>query len=900
MGEWKNQFKRGLVMMLTLAVAGGGTASAVSWTPSEGISAEKDSLVRVSLEAIDDAARGETAISQERTQKVAYAEDGKSLKSTDAAIYNALKTYIEDVAKGKETSTEFALQTKWSQAKLAQVDVNMIVTYLLNDCPFDLYWHDKTKTVENGKDTDGVYCKYYDDGKIVFSFKVSAPYRISPDNLYTVNSASMNAVKTAEQKAKSIVDTNQNCTDYDKLLNYRNAICDLVYYDSAALADPVYGNSYQVISVFDDDMYSNVVCEGYAKAFKYLCDLTSFDNEIECYTVSGVTDAGEGAGEHMWNVVRIGGSDGESYLVDVTNCDTGTIGEGTQLFMTDNLAGSVDTGYTFNNGWSSITYQYNAESRDVYGSQILSLENASHEEEAQTHIKSENLNHPAVPGQDDSDITKVEEPKEEEADTPEGTDNNTLDESEKDTAGTAEGAPAPQVDEVITTEQASDFTFGEEKTIEAVYGEDSFVKTILNSENNKKITYTSSDTNVATVTKRGKVSIQGSGTTIITAEGSGGEKDSYTLNVSPKKLTWDTSGLYAVDRADRIGSDKGATLYGEIKLEGILPNDKDKDSQFSFDSDYLTGTYADVVAGRQAVILNWKEGKEVRLTKNTKYEMPDGLPELEGKITSITRLHDPELWEPSDSDDSSEPENTLQYKLEMEDGISEVPEALLDDRELDTPPKIEARLRSELNEYAGISEENIAVYDVTLSWLDKASGNENDEGDWSKVADETFPEGGLTITLPYPGGMPRNVSDIVVCHMFAEDMYMSSPGEVEYPSDIEETVDGISFTVNGLSPIAIGWSTEQTSEEPPGTNPPTDTESETQGAQNTNTQQNQNNQNNQNTGTTGQQTNQNGQTNTNRSPVTGDTLQIIIYAVLIFLCGMTIKGIQAVRRTKKK
>lgn len=895
MGKWRNQLRQGLIAMLTLAVAGGGTASAVSWMPSDGISAEKDSLVRVSLAEIEDAVQGETAISQERLEAVSYASDGKSLKSTDSAIYNALKTCIEEVAEGKETSTEFALQTKLSQSKLAQVDVNTIVSYLLNDCPFDLYWHDKTKTLENGKETDGVYCKYYDDGKIVFSFKVSASYRNTPDDFYTVNTAYLNTVKAAEQKAQSIVDTNQGCTDYDKLLNYRNAICDLVYYDSAAVSGPEYGNSYQVISVFDDDMYSNVVCEGYAKAFKYLCDLSSFDNDVECYTVSGVTDAGAGAGEHMWNVVTIGGSGGESYLVDVTNCDSGTIGEGTQLFMTDNLSGSVDSGYTYSNGWSSITYQYNAESREVYGSQILSLANASHDKEAQLHIKSETPSKTEVT--EDQEVTRIIKAKEpEEENTEQGTEEE------------AAGIPAAQSDEStpgadtpVTTEQSShDFTFGEEKTVDVFYGDDSFVKTIVGSGGSQKVTYTSSDTTVATVTKRGKVSIQGSGTTVITAEGTGGVKDSYTLNVSPKKLTWDTSGLYAVDRVDRIGEDKSASLYGEIRLEGILPGDKDKDSRYSFESDTLNGIYADVIPGRQAVILQWKEGKEVRLTKNSKYEMPDGLPELEGQITSITRLHDPELFEPEDSSETAE---GLEYKLEMEDGISEVPEPLTDDNELNTPPKIVEKLKEELNGYAGISEENIAVYDVTLSWLDKASGDEDDEGDWSKITDETFPEGGLTVTLPYPGGMPRNVDDIVVCHMFAEDMYTSSPGEVEYPSDIEETVDGIKFTVSGLSPIAIGWSAEAASEEPPEqpTPTPTGTENNNQNADNN---QNSNSQNVQNPQTTtGQQTNQNTQTNrtnTNRSPVTGDTMQILIYAILLFLCIATMKGILAIRRGNKK
>ena len=189
MGEWKNRFRRGMIMALTCAVAGGGTASAVSSMPRGEIPGSEEVLVGVSLEDMEDAVQGESAVSQVRSEAVAYAADGKGLKSSDAAIYNALKLSIEEIARGEETSTQIALKTRMSSSKLAQVDVNTIVTYLLNDCPFDLYWHDKTKTMENGKETDGVYCKYFDDGTIVFSFKVSAPYRVSDGELYKMNSA---------------------------------------------------------------------------------------------------------------------------------------------------------------------------------------------------------------------------------------------------------------------------------------------------------------------------------------------------------------------------------------------------------------------------------------------------------------------------------------------------------------------------------------------------------------------------------------------------------------------------------------------------------------------------------------------------------------------------------------
>lgn len=54
------------------------------------------------------------------------------------------------------------------------------------------------------------------------------------------------------------------------------------------------------------------VCEGYAKAFKYLCDLAG----IKCILVIGKTGLkGNPAEPHAWNMVRIGE---ESYHIDIT------------------------------------------------------------------------------------------------------------------------------------------------------------------------------------------------------------------------------------------------------------------------------------------------------------------------------------------------------------------------------------------------------------------------------------------------------------------------------------------------------------------------------------------------------------------------------------------------------
>ena len=62
-----------------------------------------------------------------------------------------------------------------------------------------------------------------------------------------------------------------------------------------------------------------VVCEGYAKAFKVLCDQLG----VPAVCVSGLSDKSRTGSGHMWNLAQIGGS---WYLVDVTWDDSDTAG----------------------------------------------------------------------------------------------------------------------------------------------------------------------------------------------------------------------------------------------------------------------------------------------------------------------------------------------------------------------------------------------------------------------------------------------------------------------------------------------------------------------------------------------------------------------------------------------
>ena len=127
-----------------------------------------------------------------------------------------------------------------------------------------------------------------------------------------------------------------------------------------------------MIWVFDGDPDTNVVCEGYSKAFKYLCDHTEFEGSIECILVGGYL-ARTGKEPHMWNVLKM--EDGNNYLVDVTNCDARTAGYPDKLFLAGTTETKTDsddnTGYYF--GTVRLTYYYDSDTLGIFDEADLEL-----------------------------------------------------------------------------------------------------------------------------------------------------------------------------------------------------------------------------------------------------------------------------------------------------------------------------------------------------------------------------------------------------------------------------------------------------------------------------------------------------------------------------------------------
>ncbi len=315
------------------------------------------------------------------------------LAASEQAVYLYLHEQIEAVANAQSASAVFVadsaklaeweragLQLKWTNAELGvesitdteavsarfweQLSLSDLMTALIHDCPYELYWYDKTVGVLSSvsmsmRGTGSTYTEVQIKS-VIFTLSVSNAYRAQS---YDAAAPMLDTQKTAlaataVQKAQVIVDRYASLSDYQKLKAYRDEICALVsYHDGAASGSypDGYGDPWQLIWVFDGDPATNVVCEGYAKAFQLLCDLSRFSGEVTCYSVSGTMSGGTGAGAHLWNIVQM--EDGKFYLVDITNSDEGSIGHGGELFLAG-VAGSIANGYRFPVKGSSVIFLY--------------------------------------------------------------------------------------------------------------------------------------------------------------------------------------------------------------------------------------------------------------------------------------------------------------------------------------------------------------------------------------------------------------------------------------------------------------------------------------------------------------------------------------------------------------
>lgn len=318
-----------------------------------------------------------------------------------SSVYNEVKPMVKQVADGIRASTIFEIPGTWTKPKSewgitgevisadaltaeasaaidAAFNLDALMQRMLSEMPYELYWFDKTEGIgmSYGVSLSGEILTVKN---LKLSMYISQAYaKINEGGAtydpLTADTAKTSAAKRAAENATQVVAANTAKSDHEKLKAYLDYIKAAVSYNNEAAnnnATP-YGDPWQIIYVFDNDSSTNVVCEGYAKAFKYLCDLSSFsESDLFCSLVTGTMTVGTSAGPHMWNIVTVGG---RNYLVDVTNCDADTVGAPDKLFLCGAAENVPSKKYTVTAGSQSIVYEYDADTLSDYASSDLKLE----------------------------------------------------------------------------------------------------------------------------------------------------------------------------------------------------------------------------------------------------------------------------------------------------------------------------------------------------------------------------------------------------------------------------------------------------------------------------------------------------------------------------------------------
>ena len=337
---------------------------------------EKQAGVSVAGPAEETAGSSDSSVAK---RKAKLAVRRSILNGAEQQLYDKLKASISKVAAGQTDDVSFSYAM--SEADYSKCAFHTVIDTLTTDLAYELYWYDKTT---------GVLCGYQ-NGCAVAYFSVSKDYRSTAapayksysgkdENgntvtkqfpVYRTDLSRTRAASSAVTNAKKIVSECAGLSDLEKLKSYSKRICALTgYNDDVSLKDD-YGDPWQLIYVFDGDPDTNVVCEGYAKAFQLLCDLTGFDN-IQSHIAGGTLTGQSKTEPHMWNIVQM--DDGCNYLADITNCDSNTIGYPNLLFLAGCESGSYKTGYVYTcSGSRRCTYKYDSDTLRLYSAAELTM-----------------------------------------------------------------------------------------------------------------------------------------------------------------------------------------------------------------------------------------------------------------------------------------------------------------------------------------------------------------------------------------------------------------------------------------------------------------------------------------------------------------------------------------------
>ena len=202
------------------------------------------------------------------------------------------------------------LERKWAYGTLSEKQRNAYAEILegaLENSPsISLY---DLNITSNDLQTAFWACDY--DNPQLLNIDNGYQYTYSGSRIYSVTllycknaSQTSAALKNVESKTADVIAQAKKLpNDYERVKLFHDYIINRTVYTASGY-----------ISIAETDgpiLYGKALCEGYSRAFEYLCQSVG----IECVCISGTARSSLGSGGHMWNMVKL---DDKWYHVDVT------------------------------------------------------------------------------------------------------------------------------------------------------------------------------------------------------------------------------------------------------------------------------------------------------------------------------------------------------------------------------------------------------------------------------------------------------------------------------------------------------------------------------------------------------------------------------------------------------
>lgn len=242
----------------------------------------------------------------------------EQLSDEGKIIYSALENNIDNLKKDKfniDFSTKFNTLLNQSDG---QYNLNKAFQSAL-----DAFFYDHPELFYINLEKISLIIEY-----ISFGPKKTYSVSIKPKDGYNYLADGFNseedvnkAISKTENIVNNLINKLPNTSDYTKALEVHDILVNSLEYDSTSknYAHNMYGALVE----------HKVVCEGYAKSFKYIMDSLN----IDCILVSGnATNSSNKTEAHMWNYIKL---NNKWYGVDVTWDDPIIIGGTSKVIKHD-------------------------------------------------------------------------------------------------------------------------------------------------------------------------------------------------------------------------------------------------------------------------------------------------------------------------------------------------------------------------------------------------------------------------------------------------------------------------------------------------------------------------------------------------------------------------------------